>query len=58
MRARIRFWPKLDLSDLMALGAVGAYVSAVVGIAMIYLPAALIVGGRGYLGLGMYRRWF
>ena len=58
MRMRIRLWPKLDPSDLMALGAVCAYIGAIVGIAMIYLPAALIVGGLGYLGLGMYRRWF
>ena len=58
MKSRIKLWLKLDTSDLMTLGAVGAYISAIVGIAMIYLPAALIAGGLGYLGVGMYRRWF
>ena len=58
MRVRIRSWAKLDSSDLMATGAVCAYISTVVGIAMIYFPAALIAGGLGYLGLGIYRRWF
>jgi len=52
------FRPRLDSADLSVLMPIFALVNIVIGVALVYLPAAWIVGGAGYLILGAYRRWY
>lgn len=58
MRAFFSRW-RLDRADLHALKLLAACTAIVVGIAMMHIPAALIAGGVGYLGLaiGLRRGW-
>jgi len=48
---------KLDAQDLAFLKYLAGLGVIMVGIWMVYAPAALIVGGMGYLGYGVIRRW-
>lgn len=60
MRARTRAYfskVRMDRADWLALRLLAAYLAVIGGLAMIYLPAALIIGGVGYLALGVRRGW-
>lgn len=45
----------IDFRDILILGSFGAFIG---GLALVYLPAALILPGMAILALGFIRKWF
>ena len=48
----------MDTSDWRVLTPVIALAFISIGAGFVYWPASFMVLGAGYLGLGVYRRWF